>query len=1258
MRYAKTVTALCGLLAAWWTSAPAQAPQAPTAQWIWFNAGNPTQSAPAETVYFRRTFTLDHNVEQATLDITADDAFQVWLNGTLVGAGDTWQRVFRFDVGKNLVKGSNVLAVAATNTSVSPAGLMAHLRYVPTGQPAQALVTDGAWKVSKTPAAGWQKIDFDDTKWAKVLVLGPVGKTAPWHNQGQAAGGKPRFTVPAGFKVEPYVKLPDNDPKFSLVNMCFDAKGRLLVSRENGPIYLCTAPDKAGVLQEVRVYCDLVKNSQGMCWVKDALLLVGNGPMGTGLYRCRDTKGQDKIDDVQLLHQFQGGMGEHGPHAVLHGPDDMLYVVIGNHAWAKVDKLAPNSPLTRWPTGGMGPDQGKARTTEDVLLPRLNDARGHAANILAPGGTIWRMDRDGKNVSLVAAGFRNHFDAAFGPNGELFTFDSDMEWDEGLPWYRAVRICHCPPGADFVWRTGAANTPDYYLDSLPPAAETGRGSPVGVECYDHVAFPKEYRGVFFMADWSLGIIYAVKMERTGATYQAKYERFCTGSPMPVTDLAVAPDGSLVFSVGGRNTQGGVYRISYPQEPKNQGFLGDLFTRLSAQPLSAYTRANVQDATTEAIKEKGKEAFQKAIEDVLKEGARNPSSREATSRLTMVQLHRWPLHLPMLQPFLAHREPEVRAQAVWLLGVNGFKEGKAALVEALKDADPLVRRRACEALIRAGIDTPAADVWPLLADRDRFVRHAARLVLERIDPHEWTDRLWREPNDLIAWNGVVALCHTHQAALYHEQLFARLRGGPGKGAAPEAVLDWLRTVQLALVHTKQRPAWVRTIAVQCDQLFPHKDARVNRELAILLTQFHLEKQLDRPVQARLMKALEASQDDHPQQIHYAYCLRLLTDGWTAAEKAKLAAWFEGTKMWKGGHSFTPFLENIFRETLAAYTAADRKALLAEADKLPQVTLVLAQQLQTDPQQELLPDLQALQARLAKEAPKFRGGELKQAVEDAMVRTQIRFATGADLPLLVGSLESKNLLVRGEALKALYNLDAKPKADDPVPYRALLLASGKLSPAQQQTVVEVLRFWSGRSFGSTKIKAESELKSFARWFAQTFPKEPALPNVGAEPVAESKYKMADLLEFLEKTPAGRNGDAARGKAVFIKANCAKCHKYGDHGEGVGPDLTTLAKRFKRADVLESILDPSKVISDQYRSVLITTTSGQQINGLAAVQGDTVTVLLNDASKLTLRKDEIDTQVASLISVMPERLLDTLTRQEIADLFAYLESDPTKK
>src|SRR5439155_7154472 len=168
-------------------------------------------------------------------------------------------------------------------------------------------------------------------------------------------------------------------------------------------------------------------------------------------------------------------------------------------------------------------------------------------------------------------------------------------------------------------------------------------------------------------------------------------------------------------------------------------------------------------------------------------------------------------------------------------------------------------------------------------------------------------------------------------------------------------------------------------------------------------------------------------------------------------------------------------------------------------------------------------------------------------------------------------------------------------------------------------------------------------------------PALAIKSAVATPEGKYKYADLLTFLTKDPAGTKGDAVRGKAVFTQAQCAKCHKYGSEGEGVGPDLTTLSKRFKRADTLESIVFPSKVISDQYRSTTILTKKGVKIDGLAAAQGDTVTVVQSDGSKVSLRKDEIESQYASLVSVMPENLLDPLTKQEIADLFAFLESEP---
>lgn len=1235
------------LLTAWCQSSRAADP--PDMQWVWFNEGNPASNAPSEPRYFRKTFDVARPTpEEASLEITADNLFTVWLNGVEVGKGSEWQQLYRFNVKPRLVEGKNVLAVEANNQG-GPAGLTARLRHGPNGKTQVAVVTDNTWKSSKTAKDGWQKPDFDDATWKPVRVIGPYGKAGPWSGGG-GGGGKgvaptaDRFTIPDGFKVELAVRPPEDDATFSLVNMTFDARGRLLVSREGGPVLLCHAPDKDGVAQKVTPYCQQVKNCQGMCWVEDALYLVGNGPKGTGLYRVRDTNGDDQTDEATLVHAFQGGMGEHGPHAVLHGPDNMLYLVIGNHAWAKVDKLAPNSPLRRWPTGGQGPDQGKPDTTEDVLLPRLNDANGHAANIRAPGGTIWRMKPDGSDISLVSAGFRNQFDAAFSPSGELFTFDSDMEWDEGLPWYRAVRAVHCPPGSDFVWRTGAANTPDYYLDSLPPLLETGRGSPVGVEFYDHHAFPERYRGAFFMADWAIGTIYAVHLTRDGASYKAKAEKFITGSPMNVTDTVVGPDGALYFTLGGRGTKGGVFRVRHPESPRKPNTLP--FEALQqTQPLAAWQRSRLAE-----MKKMSGDEWDERMPKIAADPMQEVYFRNRA--LSVMQEFGPKPKAALLVSLLTANEPEIRAHAAWLLGVNRYDEGRAALIDLLSDSDAMVRRRVCEALVQAEFEPPVEKLWPLLADKDRFVRTAARLVLQRIEPNQWVDRLWKEENDGVFFEGVVALCKIGRCAEYGPQVFQGLGGRTLQGK----LLDYLRVCQLALIHGGKPTDDVRKLGPRFEKLFPHSDPHVNRELAILLVHFQREGLLEKPIQTALLAAMNTA-DDRQQQIHYAYCLRLLTEGWTPENATAMAAWYDSTRDWKGGNSFAGFLANIFRDALAGFGPAERKAILASAEKMPLPALALARRLQEDRQPELLDELGNLQTRLNTASDKLpRLADLKQAVGDARTRTVLARPTAENWPHLVRGLDSTNPAVVFEVIEALKKSAVKPKADDPVPYRAALLAVRRLDVKSRWKGVELLRHWSNdRRFGADEGDAPEELAAWSRWFGQTFPKEPSLPDQSVQQAAESKYKFEELLTYLEKDPVGSKGNAIRGRQVFEKATCIKCHRYGKDGESIGPDLTTLSKRFKRADTLESLFEPSKIISDQYRAHLLITKKGQSFTGLMAVTGDTVTVLLSDGVKVTLKKDEIAEQYASLVSNMPEKLLDPLTKEEIADLFAYLESEP---
>src|SRR5258708_7756434 len=92
----------------WWAW-PAQAQDAKGVQWIWYNEGNPLAEAPVATRFFRRVFEVKQEVKEASLDITADNSFTVWINGAEIGSGNEWMHVNRFDVKRRLVKGKNVI---------------------------------------------------------------------------------------------------------------------------------------------------------------------------------------------------------------------------------------------------------------------------------------------------------------------------------------------------------------------------------------------------------------------------------------------------------------------------------------------------------------------------------------------------------------------------------------------------------------------------------------------------------------------------------------------------------------------------------------------------------------------------------------------------------------------------------------------------------------------------------------------------------------------------------------------------------------------------------------------------------------------------------------------------------------------------------------------------------------------------------------------------------------------------------------------
>jgi putative heme-binding domain-containing protein len=204
-----------------------------------------------------------------------------------------------------------------------------------------------------------------------------------------------------------------------------------------------------------------------------------------------------------------------------------------------------------------------------------------------------------------------------------------------------------------------------------------------------------------------------------------------------------------------------------------------------------------------------------------------------------------------------------------------------------------------------------------------------------------------------------------------------------------------------------------------------------------------------------------------------------------------------------------------------------------------------------------------------------------------------------------------------------------------------------PDAAANALGLLQYWTDEPLAVDKPE-EEQLAAWQKWFTAKYPDAlaPSLPEVPET----AKYTVEELVEYLASEQAA--GVSTRGAEQYVKAQCAKCHRFDGQGESLGPDLTTVASRFTGKELIESIVHPSHAISSQYASKTIRTTDGRALTGLVVpgAAGETV-VILPTAERVILTPKQIEATKASKLSAMPEGLLDTLTLEEVADLFAYL-------
>lgn len=363
------------------------------------------------------------------------------------------------------------------------------------------------------------------------------------------------LTIREGFDAELLYEVPKSQG--SWVAMAFDPKGRLIVSdQDDKGVFRVTLPSGgAGIKVEslpgfpyepVDWGKRKVGGAYGFLYAFDSLYMANM----RGFYRIRDTDGDDQFDEFTLLRKLDMGY-EHSAHSIIPTADGTgLYLVSGN--------------FTRVPKGTV-PLQPPV-WQEDSLLPVIPDPSGHAVGLKPPGGWICRISPDGSDWKMVASGFRNSVDIALNREGELFTYDSDMEFDIGVPWYRPTRINHVTSGAEFGWRANTGVWLDYFADSLGSVLDVGPGSPTAISFGHHSKFPAEFQEKLFVCDWTFGTIFTVEMQENGSSYTGTKSEFLHGSPLNIAAMRFGPDGAMYFVTGGRTTASRLYRIRHTGAP--------------------------------------------------------------------------------------------------------------------------------------------------------------------------------------------------------------------------------------------------------------------------------------------------------------------------------------------------------------------------------------------------------------------------------------------------------------------------------------------------------------------------------------------------------------------------------------------------------------------------------------------------------------------------------------------------------------------
>lgn len=878
----------------------------------------------------------------------------------------------------------------------------------------------------------------------------------------------------------------------------------------------------------------------------------------------------------------------------------------------------------------------------------------------AEGGNIYRCRLDGSQLSRWATGFWNPHASCVDAYGRLFTVDNDP--DSRPP----CRLLHIIPGGDYGYRFRNGRKGLHPFTSwngeipgtLPMVAGTGE-APSGIVAYESDGFPAEYLGNLFVGSWGDHRIDRFQLSPDGASFKSLAEPLVVGSQdfRPV-GLAIAPDGSLFCTDW----------VSREYKLHGKGRLW----RISA----AVPRAS----TVEATRTVAPGSFQKKFADL--NSPRLTVRRTAAQELSQIPSGQ---ELLLLQIADANKPYKSRLEALWAIARAATQpEPAESLLVALRKMIVSMQGQHQRVL-------PEAGLW--LKDRraeEQFACLHEVVTLATLDSRPGAGP--SSPQEVLA---TIYAYLSDDSELFHtrlglSQFLTRYRSTDPfiQSLAVEACsrvanedefrdlwITWQRDPQPRSA-TANDPNGLTPQVVLTRDRFGRYTSEISPDSteAILFARvaIALGGRIRFPQQSEIVSVL--LKDSMPQ-------IRRLAVQWAAEEKlVKLKPQVEAVLQDETIDS------DLFLATLAAIEMLDGVSPV-DFDKTPSSKYVLPLVTKDVPA-----NLRAMALRMVSPSDPAVTVELFQQllkVDDQHLRREtVRtlqlspLPQAAELLLKIASNDQEELALRADAVQGLAKTAKSAEPDSPlrqfldqlilseVPVlrtEALRAVRGaatvdKPSAGLQQLATrlknlsavtdtaidrELLEQVRLALVGTTSGVLENELEQVARpsdplaWYA----KLGVGPRRAVPPGGQSRL------------PQAAPGDPLAGRRVFFDlqgVGCAKCHTVDGRGGKIGPDLTTVARTMDRRKLAQSILEPSLEMSPQFVAWTFELKSGKVLTGLIlSEESEKLKIGIADGTIHDLKFEEIEARTPQRISLMPEKLIDQLTSQEVVDLLAYLES-----